>query len=511
MTERAALREKLRIKPADLEAVSAALSSPDNRLVGGLLDLVEKYGGVDAINRQADEAGRLETRIARLQDEGSPFLPGIEWLAEQRDADAFVTLPEYRRSVIGSAADAMTFDEARAVTLEISALQYFPWLIDQARQAIERRELMPGRYIRVRNIAEQSAPGEDILAVAAAMQIIGAVRVECLDANGIDGSNVHLGGPDTITGYFGGIGEPNDYPLKWADERLGILTKYGIRQVLNINSGTILVALLMHKLGIRNEFKVSVFMGVDNPWSVLWLLMGARLLAGDDGSTSLAGLNLSNSVEVDTLLAGQQAGAHQQPEHRPRVVDAHEHRHLELVADPQLVHQERHEDRAAVDVENLPNAILSKDAKALFGPFQRVVVGLTDAAEVAGDGVRAAQVDVGAVDATRVESLDVRGADDLHRGRHGEDVLARRGLLGDVAHADVAAGHKLALLDRQTSLVDEPGEVLEGADLESHGARLVEGHGVGRGADDAAPVLRQRHEGVGVALLGEPRDAGQER
>src|SRR5450759_1449503 len=303
MTERAALREKLRIKPADLEAVSAVLSSPDNRLVGDLLDLVEKYGGVDAINRQADEASRLETRIARLQDEGSPFLPGIEWLAEQRDAGAFVTLPEYRRSVIGSAADAMTFDEARAVTLEISALQYFPWLIDQARQAIERRELMPGRYIRVRNIAEQSAPGEDILAVAAAMQIIGATHVETLDTNGIDGSNVHLGGPDTITGYFGGIGEPNDYPLKWADEYLGILTKYGIRQVLNINSGTILVALLMHKLGIRNEFKVSVFMGVDNPWSVLWLLMGARLLAGDDGSTSLAGLNLSNSVEVDTLLA----------------------------------------------------------------------------------------------------------------------------------------------------------------------------------------------------------------
>lgn len=303
MTERAALREKLRIKPADLEAVSDVLSSPDNRLAGGLLDLVEKYGGVDAINRQADEAGRLETRIARLQDEGSPFLPGVEWLAEQRDAGAFVTLPEYRRSVMGSAANAMTFDEARAVTLEISALQYFPWLIDQARQAIERRELMPGRFIRVRNIAEQSAPGEDILAMAAAMQIIGATHVETLDTHGIDGSNVHLGGPDTITGYFGGIGEPNDYPLKWADEYLGILTKYGIRQVLNINSGTILVALLMHKLGIRNEFKVSVFMGVDNPWSVLWLLMGARLLAGDAGSTSLAGLNLSNSVEVDTLLA----------------------------------------------------------------------------------------------------------------------------------------------------------------------------------------------------------------
>ena len=292
MTERATLREKLRIDPADLEVVSDFLSSPDNRLVGGLLDLIENHGGVDAINRKADEAGRLETRLARLRDEDSPFLADIAWLTEQRDAGAFVTLPEYRRSVMGPAADAMTVDETRAVTLEISALQYFPWLVTQARQAIARRELMPGRYIRVRNIAEQSAPGEDILAVATAMQIIGATHVETLDTRGIDGSNIHLGGPDTITGYFGGIGQPNDYPLKWADEYLGVLTKYGIRQVLNINNGTILLALMMHKLGIRNEFKVSVFMGVDNPWSVLWLLMGARLMAADDGSTSLAGLNL---------------------------------------------------------------------------------------------------------------------------------------------------------------------------------------------------------------------------
>ncbi len=303
MTTRDVMRDQLRIAPDDLDAVNDVLAGPDNHLVDGLLDLVEKYGGVDDINRRGDEAGRLETRLARLQDEGSPYLDDLRWLTEQRDAGSFVTLPEYRRGVLGTRADDMELNEANAVTLEISALQYFPWLVSEAKQAIERRELMPGRYIRVRNMAEQSAPGEDILAVAAAMQIIGASHVETLDTKGIDGSNVHLGGPETITGYFGGIGQPNDYPLKWADEYLGYLTEYGIRQVLNINSGTILVALLMHKLGIRNEFKVSVYVGVDNPWSVLWLLMGARLLAADDGSTSLVGLNLSNSVEVDTLLA----------------------------------------------------------------------------------------------------------------------------------------------------------------------------------------------------------------
>ena len=44
--------------------------------------------------------------------------------------------------------------------------------------------------------------------------------------------------PDTITGCFGGIGEPNDYALKWLDEFLYYYTNYGIYQVLNINAGT---------------------------------------------------------------------------------------------------------------------------------------------------------------------------------------------------------------------------------------------------------------------------------
>jgi hypothetical protein len=303
MTSRDDLRERLRILPADLEAVNDVLLSPDNALAEALLDLLDSYGGVDAVNRAGDEAARLDTRLARLEAEGSRHLPRLQWLMERRDAGDFVTLDEYRHDRLGGAADAMPFDEARAVTLEISALQYFPWLIGEAERAIARRELMPGRYIRVRNMAEQSAPGGDILAVAAAMQVIGATHVETLDTRGIDGSNVHLGGADTLAGYFGGIGQPNDYPLKWADEYLHYLTEYGIRQVLNVNSGTILVSLFLNKLGVDIESKVSVFMGVDNPWSVLWLLVGARLMAGRDGRTSLAGLNLANSVEVDTLLA----------------------------------------------------------------------------------------------------------------------------------------------------------------------------------------------------------------
>jgi hypothetical protein len=79
-----------------------------------------------------------------------------------------------------------------------------------------------------------------------------------------------------------------------------------VRQVLNINSGTILAAYLLHKLGVDNEFKISVFMGNDNPLAIFWTLMGARLFARDDGTTSLIGFNLSNSADNWTLRQAAQ-------------------------------------------------------------------------------------------------------------------------------------------------------------------------------------------------------------
>ena len=159
---------------------------------------------------------------------------------------------------------------------------------------------MPGRFIRVRKMKEQEEDG-DLPAFAAAMEIIGASYVETLDTKGTDGSNIHLGGPETITGYFGGEGQPNEYPIKWVQEYLKFFTTYGVQQVLNINPGTVLLGYLLHKLGVNNEFKISVFMGNDNPFSILWTLTTARLFSRDDGSTSLIGFNLSNSANNETI------------------------------------------------------------------------------------------------------------------------------------------------------------------------------------------------------------------
>jgi hypothetical protein len=292
------LRELLKLPAGRLDEINALLADPRNETVAGLLEVVERYGGPAEINRMAAEAGRLENLMGRLEKEKSPYLKDLAWLIEQRDRRAFVSMADYVRKIGGNPA---ALNRTNAVTLEISALQYFPWLIAEARHCLEQGGLMPGRFIRVRRMAEQETDQGDILAVAAAMQIIGASYVETLDTKGTDGSNVHLGGPETITGYFGGIGQPNHYPLKWADEFLKYYTTYGVRQVLNINPGTVLVGYLLHRLGIDNEFKISVFMGNDNPFAILWTLLTARLFAREDGRTSLIGFNLSNSANNETL------------------------------------------------------------------------------------------------------------------------------------------------------------------------------------------------------------------
>lgn len=298
------MREQLKIRPAALKEVNDFLLDPKNPIVNEVLRIVDKYGTPKEINEMAREARELPNLMKRLRKIRSPYVKDLEWLETQRDKRAFVSIPEFRRRVLGKKADKMKFDKKRAVTLEISALQYFPWLITEAKQAIENKEIMPGRYIRVRKMREQEKDRGDIMAVAAAMQIVGASYVETLDTKGTDGSNVHLGGPATITGYFGGVGQPNDHALQYIDEFLYYYTEYGVQQVLNINPGTVLLGYMIHKLGIDMEFKISVFMGNDNPYSILWTLMAAKLFSRKDGSVPLIGFNLSNSVDVKTIEKG---------------------------------------------------------------------------------------------------------------------------------------------------------------------------------------------------------------
>ena len=294
------IRQLLKIDPSRLDALNAVLLNPDMKVINNFLEVVSKYGTPEEINKKADQAGQLDALLDKVKTTKPEYLKNLEWLIQQRDKSAFISVADYRKKVLGEKSKSIRFCDDCAVTLEVSACQYFPWVIAIAKKAIDQQILMPGRFIKVRKMKEQELDG-DLPAIAAAMSIIGASYVETLDTKGTDGSNIHLGGPATITGYFGGVGQPNHYPLKWLDEYLYYYTNYGVRQVLNINPGTVLLGYFLYRIGVDIEFKISVFMGNDNPYAGLWTLIGAKLFSRDDGTSPLIGFNWSNSVNNETL------------------------------------------------------------------------------------------------------------------------------------------------------------------------------------------------------------------
>ena len=294
------IRQLLRIDHSRLDALNEILLNPDMKVINNFLEVVNKYGTPDEINSKADQAGQLGSLLKKVEATKPEYIKDLEWLVQQRDNKAFISVADYRRKVLGEKSNSMDFQDDFAVTLEVSACQYFPWVIAAAKKAIEQQSLMPARFIKVRKMKEQELDG-DLPAIAAAMNIIGASYVETLDTKGTDGSNIHLGGPETITGYFGGIGQPNHYPLKWLDEYLYYYTNYGVRQVLNINPGTVLLGYFLYRIGVNIEFKISVFMGNDNPYAGLWTLLAAKLFSREDGTSPLIGFNWSNSVNNETL------------------------------------------------------------------------------------------------------------------------------------------------------------------------------------------------------------------
>lgn len=293
-------RKLLKIPSDRLEAINEVLLDPNSKVMQAFMDVVAKYGTPEEINAKAAEARKLENLLKKVEQIKPEYIKDLKWLEEQRDKNAFISIADYRQKVLGEAAKNTRFKDEYAVTLEVSAAQYFPYVRAAAEQALANGTLMPARWIRVRKMKEQENDG-DLPAFSAAMQILGASFVETLDTKGTDGSNPHLGGPATITGYFGGIGQPNEHALQWVDEFLYYYTNYGIKSVLNFNAGTILLGFLLYKMGIDNEFKISVYFGSDNPYHALWIMMAAKLFSRDDGTSPLIGFNWSNSVNNETM------------------------------------------------------------------------------------------------------------------------------------------------------------------------------------------------------------------
>ncbi|MEI7847126.1 MAG: hypothetical protein WCK35_15105 [Chloroflexota bacterium] len=294
------LRTLLQIPASRLDAINNVLLDPNSQVMNDMLAIIAKYGTPEEINRKHSEARKMENLFKKIESRKPEYIKDLTWLIEQRDRGAFVSVADYRQNILGEAAKTTQFKDEYAVTLEVSALQYFPWVRVMAEQAIANKTLIPGRFIAVRKMKESEADG-DLPAIVAALDIIGASFVETLDTKGTDGSNIHLGGPATIAGYFGGIGQPNDHALMWLDEFLYYYTNYGVQHVLNFNAGTILLGFMLYKLGVDIQFKISVFFGSDNPYHGLWIMTMAKLFSRDDGTSPLIGFNWSNSINNQTM------------------------------------------------------------------------------------------------------------------------------------------------------------------------------------------------------------------
>lgn len=294
------LRHLLAIPTDRLEAINSVLLDPSETVMNDFLAVVAKYGTPEEINRKHSESRKLDHLLQTVTERAPAYVNDLKWLMEQRDHQAFTSISEYRTRVLGEKAKGMKFADESAVTLEVSALQYFPWIRPMCERAIKDKSLVPGRFISVRKMKESEMDG-DLPAIVAAMDIMGSSFVETLDTKGTDGSNPHLGGPATITGYFGGIGQPNEHALIWLDEFLYYYTNYGVQHVLNFNAGTVLLGFLLYRLGVDIQFKISVFFGSDNPYHALWIMLAAKLFSRDDGTSPLIGFNWSNSINNQTM------------------------------------------------------------------------------------------------------------------------------------------------------------------------------------------------------------------
>ena len=79
------LRERLGVSPHSIEEINEFLTRKGSPVVDDLLEVVERYGGVEEINRRAKEAGSLECLEERLGERSPAYLKDLNWLRDMRD------------------------------------------------------------------------------------------------------------------------------------------------------------------------------------------------------------------------------------------------------------------------------------------------------------------------------------------------------------------------------------------------------------------------------------------
>src|SRR5512139_3565727 len=103
------LRQMLKIPYDRLDDINAVLLDPDMEVVNNILEVVQKYGTPEEINRKAAEARQLPNLLNKVKRTKPEYLQDLHWLVEQRDCGAFISVADYRRKVLGPRADTLKF------------------------------------------------------------------------------------------------------------------------------------------------------------------------------------------------------------------------------------------------------------------------------------------------------------------------------------------------------------------------------------------------------------------
>jgi hypothetical protein len=113
----------LKISTDKLKAINTVLLDPNSQVMKDFFAVVAKYGTPAEINRKHKAARKMENLFKIVQERQPDAIKDLNWLIEQRDRGAFISVKDYRRRVLGPKADATKFKDRYAVTLEVSALQ----------------------------------------------------------------------------------------------------------------------------------------------------------------------------------------------------------------------------------------------------------------------------------------------------------------------------------------------------------------------------------------------------
>jgi hypothetical protein len=79
------LRKKLEIPKDALKSVNDFLLDETNPLINQLFSVIDKYGGIEEINKKAEEARKIDNLFGKVNAINPDYVKDLEWLIKARD------------------------------------------------------------------------------------------------------------------------------------------------------------------------------------------------------------------------------------------------------------------------------------------------------------------------------------------------------------------------------------------------------------------------------------------